>query len=131
MTPDGWFVGTIAAAALFLDFVLHLVAGTWVLAKSRESLAKELAAQIKEQKKEIDQDFARFRQEFSETFKAMRQSLEDLGKDIGRVELESYKTFVRRDSFYEVINGQNKLVSEQIKKLDEKLERLDIYTRGK
>jgi hypothetical protein len=130
MTPDGWFVGGIAAAALFLDFVLHLVGGTWILARSRGELAKELAEQIKEQKKEIDKELFGLRQEFSDTFKAIRQSLADLGKDINRVELESYKNFVRRDSFFEVMKSQNELVSEQIKKLDNKVDQLDKFTRA-
>jgi hypothetical protein len=140
MTEDGLLIGGIAAAALFLDFIIHMIAGTWVLARSRESLGKELSNQlkdqardfldqIKEQRKKVDQDLTGLRKELSETFAAMRQSMENLGKDTGRIELESYKNFVRRDSFYEVLKGQNELVSEQIKKLSDKVDKLDEFTR--
>jgi hypothetical protein len=130
MTPDAWFVGGIAAAALFLDFILHLIGGTWVLAKSRENLSREITEQVKEQRKEVDRDFIALRNEFSETFKAFRQGLTDLGKEVGRVELESYKTFVRRDSFYEVMNRQNELVGERLKTIETKFEKLDDYVRS-
>lgn len=138
---SGWVIGGIAAAALVLDLIAHLVGGTWLLAKSREGLAREFADQLrdmrreiddelKEQKQQIAADLANQRSEFSETFKAVRQGLVDVSKEIGRVELDSYKIFTRRDSVYEVINRESKLMTDRFEKMEKQIDELNKVVRS-
>lgn len=111
-------------AALILTAIGLAITGTWQLANMREQLTKA----ILEHRLELDDDIARhrvtfdgelalFRKEFGDTFSALRQKIND-------VELDSYKTFVRRESFYEVINGFRSAVDARMDKIEAKLDKV-------
>ena len=130
MTPDGWLVGGIAGAALLVDLIFHLIGGTWLLSRGRDDLAREFSGLLREQRQEINQELINLRHELGETLTAVRQGIVDLSKEIGRVELDSHKTFVRRESFYEVMNRQNDLMSDRLKEVEKKVEDLDKFVRA-
>lgn len=98
--------------------------GTWQLARMEGRLAEkaqerqsELTDELIALRTEVSEAIANHRIELGETVAAIRQK-------INEVELESFKTFVRRDSFHEMMNSFKSEVTARIDKFELKLDRL-------
>lgn len=102
MTPEAW----IMLAALVASIAVNLIGGTWILSASKQ----EILDKIREDR-DIDV------RAFGETIAALKQKIND-------VELESYKAFVRRDSFQEMIRQMTDATNARFDKVDVKLDRL-------
>ena len=124
LSAEAW-TAIIAGLAVLLDMVFHIIGGVWLLARSRTSLVENLTGQLQVHRKEVDGEFENFRREIAETFTALRTAIGDIGKDVSRVELEAYKSFIKRDSFYEVMNRQQDVVAARLDKVDTKIDKLD------
>lgn len=103
----------ITLGGLILNGVGLAVMGTWQLGRVRDDLSNI----VFRHRQEIDAGFILFRKEFGETFQALRQKIND-------VELEAYKVFIRRESFYEVINSFRQTIDTRMDKLEAKLDKM-------
>lgn len=93
-------------AGLALNIVIVIVGGMWALGNSRQAIFNEMR-----ESRTADQRI------FGETILALRQKIND-------VELEGYKTFVRRDSFHEMMKQMQETNNARFDKIDGKLDRL-------
>jgi len=96
----------IAFAALLLHGGAIIGAGVWQLGKVRADVMTELTEHRREVHKLVDSDR-----------RAVQQELADLRSKLATVELEGFQTFVRRDSFNEVMtraSAENAAYREEI-----------------
>lgn len=103
---------------LVLTGVGLAVTGTWQLGR----MSNQLSSAIAKAREEIDDDLKVFERNIGEALSAIRQKVND-------VELDAYKTFVRRESFYEVINQFKDAVEARMDKFEGKLDKIIIGHR--
>lgn len=96
----------IALAGVAINLAVVLIGGTYALGNSREAIFKEIRDGLSAETKL-----------FGETIAAVRQRIND-------VELEGFKTFVRRESFYEITRQMKESADARFDKLESKLDRI-------
>jgi chaperonin cofactor prefoldin len=112
-SADAW-VAIVAGAALLLDLIVHLVGGTMLLARSRETLARQLTETLD---KRTD---------------ALAEQIAAISEKTARIELDVYKNFIRRDSLDIIMTRLDRLDAKidaaakdnqaQVKELETKLD---------
>jgi hypothetical protein len=125
LTPEFW----VTLASIFLAALGIVAAGIWQLTRSEGKLhqaindmAQAAAVQREQLRRELVSLVDSDRRAFAESVAAIRQKVND-------VELQAFKTFVRRDSFHEIMNrvsAENAAFKETLKeRLDRQEQKLD------
>lgn len=125
-----------AIASLLLNIGIAIVGATWGIAKIKDAVRdamdehkRDVYRQVDTLKREADDRYAEISQSFAEqlgnlsrqfadTFAALRQKIND-------VELDSAKTFMRRESFYQVKAEMSSEIREFRSDLKDRLDRLE------
>lgn len=104
---------TLGVIGFVVNVVVLAVGGVRALERSTAAINKTIA----EHRHQVNGEFSAMRTEFGEVVSAIRQKVND-------VELECFKTFVRRESFYELMRQIQEAFSARIDKLEAKLDRV-------
>lgn len=104
----------VALISLGLNVLIAVVGVTWGVARLKESIGKEIAEQIEK----VDAKIEAVRQATGETAAALRQKITE-------VELWNRDTFMRRDSFYKVMDGYGTDMRSAFEKIEARLERME------
>ncbi len=110
----------IAATGLILNIIVALVGLTWGIGKVRDTIRKE----IEDHREKFDNELHQLRLNTGEVATALRQKITE-------VELFNRDTFMRRDSFYEVMKGYGADMRSQFEKIDQRLERMEAKIDSK
>lgn len=104
----------IAAIGLVINVITLAIAGIWGLSRAEKRIIEKLDAY----RDVLDGDIQALRREIGETVAAIRQKITD-------VELFVRDTFVRRESFFQVIKGVEAQVASMVTELKVQLQRLE------
>lgn len=104
-----------AIISVIISTIVLSITGTWKISAAKE----DILTRININSKETDQDFQVIRHEFGETVGAIREK-------ITQVELYVRDNYVRRDSFYQAIDGLKDHVDVAITRLEAQIARLEI-----
>lgn len=101
----------IAVCGLLLNLVVTVIGGVRAFSKLELSLSEKIDASGREIDERIDQQS----RQFGETVSALRQKITD-------VELYVRDNYVRRESFYKVVDDLGVRIEKRIDKLERKLD---------
>jgi uncharacterized protein YukE len=104
----------IGIASLVLNAGGILVALTWGVSKIKDAIREE----IEDHRREVDRKIDELRQQTGETIAAIRTK-------INETELWNRDTFMRRDSFYKVMEEHSANMRGAFDKIDARLERME------
>jgi len=104
----------IALAGLTMNILVAVVGLTWGVAKIRDTVRDE----IEQHREKFDGDLHQLRLNTGEIGAALRQKITE-------VELFNRDTFMRRDSFYEVMKGYGADMRSHLDKIEQRLERME------
>lgn len=109
-----------AIASLVLNIGIAIVGATWGIAKIKDAVRDAMDAH----KQEYDQQLDNLSRQFTDTFAALRQKIND-------VELDAAKTYMRRESFYQVKSEMSAEIREFRNDLKDRLDRLETKIDSK
>lgn len=107
-------------SSLALNVSVAVVGATWGIAKIKDAVRDALDAH----KREIDVELDALGRSFGETAQALRQKIND-------VELDMAKSYMRRESFYQVKGEMSSEIKEFRKELKDRLDRLETKIDSK
>jgi hypothetical protein len=102
----------LAFASLVLNVIVAITALTVGLGKIRDTVREQLHKEINKMREQTNADIDNMARSFGESVAAIREK-------IAVVELESYKVFMRRDSFQEL----TKAIEARMDRYENKLDR--------
>lgn len=106
--------------SLALNLGIAIVGATWGIAKIKDTVRDAMDFH----KKEFDNEIDAIGRSFGETVSAMRQKIHE-------IETWARDEFVRKGSFEAAINRMESTVSDQFKKLESRLERMETKIDSK
>lgn len=122
---------TVAVAGLLLNILIAVVGLTWGVSKIRDTVRREveedrekITLEINALRHSHDGQIGTLRRDTGEVTAALRQKITE-------VELFNRDTFMRRDSFYEVMKGYGADMRSQFEKIDSRLERMEAKIDSK
>ena len=125
MSAEFW----LALAGLAMSVLTVISAGIWQLSRTEARLQKHLALTESRLQEALTAHRAAVQQVMDGDRRATSEGIQAVRQKINDVELEAYKTFVRRDSFHEIINrvsAENSSFKEMIgERLDRQEAKID------
>lgn len=97
------------------QFIGLAIGGVWALSR----MESRMSSQVTKNRDDIHNELDRMRREVGEAVAAMRQKIND-------VELWTRDTFIRRDSFFELMRRGEKLMDSQFATITAQFEKVDV-----
>ncbi len=126
----------VAGIGLILNCLVWVITGTWQLGKQRTFRSEfEISERAKtnekllEFRREIDQVLIQLKKDSDQEFNVVRRETGEMGQairnKIGEVELWSRDNYVRRDSFYKIVDQIQENFRLFYDKIDDKMDKIN------